>query len=287
MPFRHSFGILGGDKRQLFLAELLASDGYEVFVYGFPHIDFVHSSIQKVDLKATLEYCRDLILPLPVSTDGKNLKAIYADGPIPLDDHFAKECEGHRVYVGMKERLLKTSPFWENADVRDYNAQEEFAVRNAAITAESAVGIAISESPDVLYHSRCLVVGFGRIGKQLSLRLKAMGANVSVCARKEKDYAMIESLGMKPIPTAKIGEETSFDLIFNTVPAVLFDRRVLQQFANTIILIDLGSSPGGVDLEAAKELGIHAVQALSLPAKIAPKAAGKVIQQTIYMMMGE
>lgn len=287
MPFRHSFGILGGDKRQLFLAELLASDGYEVFVYGFPHIDFVHSSIRKVDLKTTLENCRDLILPLPVSTDGRNLKAIYADGPIPLDDHFAKECEGHRVYVGMKERLLKTSPFWENADVQDYNAQEGFAVRNAAITAEAAVGIAISESPDVLCHSRCLVVGFGRIGKQLSLRLKAMGANVSVCARKEKDYAMIESLGMKPIPTAKIGENASFDLIFNTVPAVLFDRRVLQQFANTIILIDLASSPGGVDLEAAKELGIHVVQALSLPAKTAPKAAGKVIQQTIYMMMGE
>ena len=287
MPFRHSFGILGGDKRQLFLAELLASDGYEVFVYGFPHIDFVHSSIRKVDLKTTLENCQDLILPLPVSTDGKNLKAIYADGPIPLDDHFAKACEKHRVYVGMKERLLKTSPLWENVDVRDYNAQEEFAVRNAAITAESAVGIAISESPDVLYHSRCLVVGFGRIGKQLSLRLKAMGANVSVCARKEKDYAMIESLGMEPIPTAKIGEKASFDLTFNTVPAVLFNRMVLQQFPNTMILIDLASSPGGVDLEAAKELGIHVVQALSLPAKIAPKAAGKVMQQTIYMMMGE
>jgi dipicolinate synthase subunit A len=54
-----------------------------------------------------------------------------------------------------------------------------------------------------------------------------------------------------------------------------------------MILIDLASSPGGVDLEAAKELKINVVQALSLPAKIAPKAAGKVIQQTIYMMMRE
>jgi dipicolinate synthase subunit A len=92
---------------------------------------------------------------------------------------------------------------------------------------------------------------------------------------------------MEAIPTAKIGEKVSFDLIFNTVPAILFNRMVLQQFPKTMILIDLASSPGGVDLEAAKELKINVVQALSLPAKIAPKAAGKVIQQTIYMMMRE
>ena len=48
------------------------------------------------------------------------------------------------------------------------------------------------------------------------------------------------------------------------------------------MLIDLASKPGGVDFSAAKELGIHAVQALSLPGKTAPRAAAEIIKNTIY-----
>ena len=53
------------------------------------------------------------------------------------------------------------------------------------------------------------------------------------------------------------------------------------------MLIDLASKPGGVDFSAAKELGIHAVQALSLPGKTAPRAAAEIIKNTIYNMMEE
>ena len=76
-------------------------------------------------------------------------------------------------------------------------------------------------------------------------------------------------------------------MIFNTVPALIFPRRVLAQLEPGCVLIDLASKPGGVDFSAAKELGIHAVQALSLPGKTAPRAAAEIIKNTIYNMMEE
>jgi dipicolinate synthase subunit A len=43
------------------------------------------------------------------------------------------------------------------------------------------------------------------------------------------------------------------------------------------VIIDLASSPGGTDFEAAKELGIKASIELSLPGIVAPRTAGEII----------
>ena len=52
-------------------------------------------------------------------------------------------------------------------------------------------------------------------------------------------------------------------------------------------MIDLASAPGGVDHQAAEELGIRVIPALSLPGRVAPKTAGEIIKETIYHMMEE
>jgi dipicolinate synthase subunit A len=49
----------------------------------------------------------------------------------------------------------------------------------------------------------------------------------------------------------------------------------------------LASKPGGVDLEAAKELEIKAISALGLPGKVAPVTAAMVIKDTIYNIIEE
>ena len=48
-----------------------------------------------------------------------------------------------------------------------------------------------------------------------------------------------------------------------------------------ILLIDLSSVPGGIDFGAAKDIGIKAVWALSLPGKYAPETAGSIICDTL------
>ena len=43
----------------------------------------------------------------------------------------------------------------------------------------------------------------------------------------------------------------------------------------------------GVDLEAAKELGVKVIWALSLPGKVAPVTAGEMIKNTVLNIINE
>ena len=42
-----------------------------------------------------------------------------------------------------------------------------------------------------------------------------------------------------------------------------------------------------MDFEAAAELGVKAIWALSLPGKVAPVTSGKIIRDTIYNILTE
>ena len=78
-----------------------------------------------------------------------------------------------------------------------------------------------------------------------------------------------------------------FDIIFNTIPALVLNRNELIKIRNDALVIDLASKPGGVDFDAAKELGIRVIWALSLPGRVAPVTAGIIIKDTIINMMRE
>jgi dipicolinate synthase subunit A len=221
-----------------------------------------------------------------VTLDGQNLKAEYTDERIPLDDSFAERLKGKRVFGGMMERLYSTSEIWQEIDAADYYTREEFLVKNAVPTAEGAIEIAMREYVGTVSQSRCLVAGFGHVGKTLARMLLGLGAKVTVAARKPSDLAWIESMGCNAIRIEQI-PEGSFDLVFNTIPAMIFSRHVLSGLRGCSLLVDLASAPGGVDFEAAKKIGIHAILAPSLPGLVAPKTSGEIIRDTIYCMMGE
>ncbi|MBR4033426.1 MAG: dipicolinate synthase subunit DpsA, partial [Clostridia bacterium] len=53
------------------------------------------------------------------------------------------------------------------------------------------------------------------------------------------------------------------------------------EMPRSVVLIDLSSVPGGVDFGVAKEMGIKAIWALSLPGKYAPESAGRIIGDTL------
>lgn len=281
-----NFGILGGDGRQLALAQSIASDGFEVYVCGFENM-VACDSIHKATMQEIVDKCATVILPLPVTQDGVFLKTECSDERIPLNDRFAELLRGKQVFGGKVEKLYSSSEVWKSVDCRDYFAEEEFAVRNAAVTAECALGIAIKEYSGTVNGSSCLVTGFGRIGKALAWMLRGIGAKVTVSARKPSDLAWIESLGYRAVLTEKLYGSGRYEFIFNTVPAMVFNKNVLSNLIGIPLVIDLSSLPGGVDFNAAGEIGIHTIHALSLPGKMAPKAAAEIIKNTIYRMMGE
>lgn len=284
MTNSNSFGILGGDRRQIALAESIAADGYTVYVCGFDAVPFT-GRVGKADPAELVTLCENIILPLPVTADGKNLKMDYSDLKLRLDDAFAELLRGKQVFGGMMGKLFQTSDLWDSIDTYDYYTREEFAVRNAVPTAEGAVEIAMREYPGTVSGSKCLVTGFGRTGKILAAKLKGIGARVTVGARKQSDFAWIEALGYQAADSRKLGGR--FDLVFNTVPAVIFTKDVLMKLSGHPLLIDLASPPGGVDDSAAEAAGFKVIHALSLPGKVAPRAAGEIMKRTIYHIMEE
>lgn len=283
---RTRFGIVGGDKRQLALAESIAGDGFPVYACGFDNAVF-DKDVRKAGLEATTAACDVLLLPLPVTADGSTLKAEYAAAPVALDEDFAARLAGRRVFGGMVQRAEAACPALADLHMRDYYAREEFALRNAAVTAEGALEYAMRESPGTICGSRCLVAGFGRIGSQLAPRLRALGAEVTVAARRPESLAAAEACGCAALHTSRLLEGGDYDILFNTVPSMLFTRGVLSRLPKGALLIDLSSAPGGVDMAAARMLGVHAVHAFSLPAKVAPRAAGEIIKHTVYNMLKE
>ncbi len=281
-----TFGIIGGDKRQLFLAQSLLADGFNVILAGFGRLreqGFANLS----GTEAAVLYSDAVILPLPSVRADKSVNAPLSERSIFFSDGELEVLREKPVFAAMRDRLIRAYPKLEDGEVFDYAARDDFAILNAVPTAEGAVETAMREYEGTVFGSRSLVVGFGRIGKLLAKLLSALGSEVTVCARKPSDFAYIEALGYRVKNTSSLSLIHGYDLVFNTVPAMIFDETLLQNTDKSTLVIDLASLPGGVDFESARRLGIDARRALSLPGKCAPKSAGEIIKKTVFSIIEE
>lgn len=148
--------------------------------------------------------------------------------------------------------------------------------------------MAMEELPVTIHNARCLVIGYGRLGKVLARQLRGLGGKVSVAARSYSDLAWTQvwSYGVERSDQLS-GWLCAYDLIVNTVPAPVLGREELSDLKPGCLVIDLASKPGGVDFKAASELGVRAIWALSLPGKVAPVTAGLAIRDTVYNILRE
>jgi len=284
MPMIHTFGVIGGDERMRYLADSIAADGYPVFAAGLeklrPCRKAVPASLEELAKRSSV-----IVLPLPASRDGKTINAPYSEQEIAADDALVRLLRNKIVYGGMIGKLVSTSEVWQEIGPEDYYRREALAVANAIPTAEGAIGVAVREYPGTVNGAKCLVTGFGRIGKNLAMLLKGMGADVSAAARKQEDRMLMRAMGVRPLSFREITQR--YDLIFNTVPAQVIGPPVLNRQDTETWVIELASAPGGVDRMCAERCGVHVVDAPSLPGLVAPKTAAEYIKETIYAMLEE
>ena len=212
-----------------------------------------------------------VVFPLPVSRDRQHLLAPFARRPVELDDRLAQLLQGRRIFCGMAQNLPETAA-WKRLPVVDYYKNEELLVENARITAEGALFEAMRALPGTLYDARCLVAGFGRIGKALAVMLRGLGAQVVVAARKPEDRALARTLGVQTTPF--VPELPPCDVVFNTAPQPVFTAAVPLP-RGTKLYIELASRPGL--LPEGDPMGVQVIAADSLPGKYAPRAAGRAI----------
>lgn len=157
---------------------------------------------------------------------------------------------------------------WNPGDwaAADYLRREELCLANAVPSAEGAIQIAMEETARTLHGTAALVIGYGRIGMALAPRLRGLGMDVTVCARRCETRALAEMQGFAAVPMEQLpAAAKAAPVIFNTVPALVLDETVLKGLPQETLVIDLASRPGGTDFEAAKRLRTRVVWALSLP----------------------
>ena len=279
--------VVGGDMRQGKLAQLLADDGHTVHTLALEHAGALSGVLAETRPEGiALADC--IVLPLPMTSEGLRLNTPLSNREWMLEQVLTALRPEQILCAGRVSPAAAELAARLGLTLRDYFSREEFAVANAVPTAEGAIQIAMEELPITIQEARVLVIGYGRLGKLLAQRFSALGARVSVSARKYADLAWIRASGYGVEHTGQLsGWLCSYDLIVNTVPAAILGEAELEDLQSGCVVIDLASKPGGVDLEAAAQLGVKVIWALSLPGKAAPVTAGRSIKTTIYNILHE
>ena len=66
---------------------------------------------------------------------------------------------------------------------------------------------------------------------------------------------------------------------------MIIDKEEMQFMRQNVLLIDLASSPGGININDAKKMNLKFVWALALPGKVAPVTSAEFIKDTIYNLI--
>ena len=268
----------------MYLANIWQQDGFEVYTYGLEKSSQIadNFSIAKCDtLNKCVESSDIIISSMPFTNDDIYIKESFSNEKVKIEELTRYLKEKTFIAGNIPEKFYELIQH-KNIKVIDLMKNEELAILNSISTVEGAIKIAIEETNETIHGSNILILGFGRIGKILAKTLSGMGANVFCEARKMEDLAWITTYGYNKIPLKNLSENLSkFDIIFNTIPNIILDAEKLKLIKKSTLIIDLASKPGGVEQEAAKDLGLKVVWALAIPGKIAPKSAAKIIKQTI------
>ena len=265
MHLKRSFAVIGGDARQRCLLRQLRGLGFPASAYRVPDTED-----RAPDLSGCLQGANVLILPMPALSGSGVPLADILDAAAPD----ALVCGG---MLGPVEELLLT----RGISFFDYATDETLLLQNAELTAEAAVPLLLERLPNPLAGSRILICGFGRIGKLLARKLRALGADVTVSARKPRDLELARILGYRRVTTGSFADALAqYDGIVNTVPAPVIGPEQLQFVRRDCALLELASLPGGFCAEAQALPGYCAAR--GLPGKYAPETAAAIIRRAIF-----
>lgn len=286
---KQKIAVVGGDLRIIKLAEMLAKDNFEVYVFGLDKVQDIkeNEKIQKCKtIKEAVQKAEIIIGPVPFSSNGIEINAPFANEKISVIELMENINNKILIAGSISPNIYKIAN--EYTHIIDLMKREELAVLNTIATAEGAIEVAIANTNKILHGSKVLILGFGRIGKVLSRKLIGLSAKVTCAARKNEDIAWIKTYGYDAVNINQIGENLSkYEIIINTVPDIILTKEKLKYVNEDTLIIDLASNPGGVDQNAVKEMNLKFIWALSLPGKVAPITSAEFIRDTIYNILKE
>ena len=266
MRLIHTIAVLGGDARQRYLAELLRESDFTVQTFAVPGLENTAPSVQEAVGSADA-----VCLPTPAVRSG-SITGFETLTPAQLLSALPEQAVIFGGGLGAFKALLQKT----HTPHYDFLQSPALTLENAALTAEGALSLALQAMPEALQDASILVTGFGRIGKSLARKLRALGANVTLTTRNPNQFSTIEQLSCTPDETGVYRQSlTQYACIFNTVPAPVFSAGQIRSLSPGCVYIELASSPGGIAPDVQKPAAY--LPAPGLPGKTAPKTAAKLL----------
>lgn len=270
--------VIGGDARSLFYIPALMETGAVIKAVGLEKaIGLVPCELS--GLPDALLWADVLILPMAGTAQDGTVSTQFSDHRLVLNSEIGSLAKPGILVLtgvagcGLKEMAARLG--WNLVEIVDI---DELAILNSVPSAEGALQMAMEGSDITIHHSLSLVLGFGRVGTTLAKALAGLGARVTVAARNPVDLAKITVCGYGSVPFNELAFQLdTADFVFNTVPALVLGESLLQVTKPDVVIIDIASVPGGVDFAAAERLGRKAILAPSLPGRVAPRTAGRIL----------
>ena len=259
--------VFGSDKRSNHIYKQFVSDGYACKYITDPLL----SEFQNTDI---------LILPIPSFDKDECLNCT----DITVYDLFNALKSETVIFAAKIPQIIKRIADEYKIHLYDYTDNEEFNILNAVATAEGTIIEIYKKTQKTILDSNYTVLGYGRIGHALSVRLKALGGYVTVGARSAVARAAAASDGLRSLTIEDAINSNNDSVIINTIPAPIINTDNIKNIKNTII-IDLASAPGGLTENAKMISGDNFIHALALPGKYYPETAGITIYKTIKSIL--
>ena len=212
-----------------------------------------------------IEEC--ILLPVPSTRGGVFLPGTGAGVDTVID--MVKDgtlTVGYSIPDEIKEKILKRGGI-----VYDACADECFLVGNAELTAIAALGILLTTEKRVPRDITFGVVGYGRIGKELTRFLLFLGARVRVFTTRPDVRLLLSEFGVATSESVYSENLMGIDILLNTAPAKIFDTECTA-FSENMRVIDLAS---GNNFPAFPSVETYP----SIPARMYPESSGELLAE--------
>ncbi len=267
--------LIGGDKRFDYVRDYLLSHGFDAIKYDGDKNKFFGFADEE---NATV------ILPLPVSRNSLNINMTNAYPSVEISELVSHLKKGDTVFGGIVEDKLRILLEGKGVAVFDYY-DEGMINANAVLTAEALNQVFSGNGLD-FKHGKILVTGYGRTAKAIAQMLKAEKCDFCISARSRQAQSEAEKSGYAFVLLENFYSVLSeFNIIINTVPALILDEKALAEMTENTVIVDVASAPFGEDEKMCSEFSVKVIRALALPGKYTPVQAGVLIGERIESIL--
>lgn len=263
-----SFLIIGGDKRQEYLKNILSEK------FSSVHRIMCPADMCKLDDMGRYSH---IILPIPTTKDKEVVYCSNKDVKVPLSDIYCRLTDKQKLYG---------NGLSDSSGIRyfDFMKDETFKHANAHLTAQGALILLLKNTEDYIVTKKALILGFGDVARTLADVLSKLGVEVYIGARNKNQLLEASLRGYKTLKLTSVRSCIFiFDYIFGTIPSNVLKSEEIKSIGESAVYFELASYPFTADKENFKKYNRKHIDGSALPGRYLPLASAKLIADFILM----